>query len=65
MPSKVLARRDLVERDRNSYRLKPDVSELTDAERSELLELSDAARSLRESRDGAARSRTALPARRE
>ena len=33
MPGKVLARRDLVERDRNSYRLKPDISELTDAER--------------------------------
>src|SRR5262249_52354256 len=45
MPGKVLARHGLVERDGNSYRLKPDISELTGAERSGLLELCDVARS--------------------
>jgi ATP adenylyltransferase len=43
MPGKVLSRHGIVERDGNSYRLKPDIEALTDAERSELVELCDAA----------------------
>jgi len=43
MPGRVLARHGLVDRDGNSYRLKPDISELTDPERSELLEHCDVA----------------------
>jgi diadenosine tetraphosphate (Ap4A) HIT family hydrolase len=54
MPGKVLARHGLVERDGNSYRLKPDISELTGAERSGLLELCDVALSQYLDRRGAA-----------
>jgi ATP adenylyltransferase len=43
MPGKVLSRHGIVERDGNSYSLKPDIEALTDAERSELVELCDAA----------------------
>jgi hypothetical protein len=43
MPGKVLARHGLVERNGNSYCLKFDIKDLTNAERSELLELCDIA----------------------
>jgi diadenosine tetraphosphate (Ap4A) HIT family hydrolase/5-methylcytosine-specific restriction endonuclease McrA len=54
MPGKVLARHSLVERDGDAYRLKPDVTSLTEAERTELLQLCDAALSRYLDRRGAA-----------
>jgi ATP adenylyltransferase len=53
MPGKVLARHGLVERDGNSYCLKFDIKDLTNAERSELLELCDIALSRYLDRRGA------------
>jgi ATP adenylyltransferase len=43
MPGKVLSRHGIVERDGNSYRLRPGIEALTEPERSELVELCDAA----------------------
>ena len=53
MPGKVLARHGIVERNGNSFRLVPEIEALTDAERSELVELCDAALSRYLERRGA------------